>query len=215
LKGYRASAIRFLLISVPYRNQMNFTFDSLTESTNAIERLRTFHQRMLKGPWPEELPQGKAVIDNLTELIREARAKYTAALANDLNTAEARAAIFDMVRVVNSAADSGTLRKKDVDEVLGVLDLFDGVFAVLKDNDAEITRAALKWAEAEGRLSEASPDLVANLSLSDAEIDALVAERTQAKKTRNFARADAIRNDLLAKGILIEDSKDGVRWRRK
>jgi cysteinyl-tRNA synthetase len=215
LKGYRASAIRFLLISVPYRNQMNFTFDSLTESTNAVERLRTFHQRMLKGPWPEELPQGKVAVDNLTESIHEARAKYTAALANDLNTAEARAAIFDMVRVVNAAADAGTLRKTDVDEVLKVMELFDGVFAVLKDNDAEITRTALKWAEAEGRLNEAAPELVANLSLSDADIDALVAERTQAKKTRNFARADAIRNDLLAKGILIEDSKDGVRWRRK
>jgi cysteinyl-tRNA synthetase len=95
------------------------------------------------------------------------------------------------------------------------MELFDGVFAVLKDNDAEITRGALKWAEAEGRIGEASPELVANLSLSDAEIDALVAERTQAKKTRNFARADVIRNDLMAKGILIEDSKDGVRWRRK
>jgi cysteinyl-tRNA synthetase len=215
LKGYRASAIRFLLISVPYRNQMNFTFDSLTESTNAIDRLRTFHQRMLKGPWPEEVPQGKVVIDNLTELIHEAQAKYTAALANDLNTAEARAAIFDMVRVVNSAADAGALKKSDVDEVLKVMDLFDGVFGVLKDNDAEVTRAALKWAEAEGRIGEAAPELVANLSFSDAEIDVLVAERTQAKKTRNFARADAIRNDLLAKGILIEDSKDGVRWRRK
>ena len=215
LKGYRASAIRFLLISVPYRNQMNFTFDSLTESTNAIERLRTFHQRMLKGAWPEELPQGKVVIDNLTEVIHEARAKYTAALANDLNTAEARAAIFDMVREINSAADAGTLKKSDVEEVLKVMELFDGVFAVLKDNDAEITRGALKWAEAEGRIGEASPELVANLSLSDAEIDALVAERTQAKKTRNFARADVIRNDLMAKGILIEDSKDGVRWRRK
>jgi cysteinyl-tRNA synthetase len=86
---------------------------------------------------------------------------------------------------------------------------------VLEDRDAEISGAALKWAEGEGRLTEAAPELVTTLSLSDAEIDALVAERTQAKKTRNFARADAIRNDLLAKGILLEDSKDGVRWRRK
>ena len=62
---------------------------------------------------------------------------------------------------------------------------------------------------------EAAPELVATLSFSDADIDALVAERTQAKKSRNFARADAIRNDLLAKGILIEDSKEGVRWKRK
>ena len=216
LKGYRASAIRFLLISVPYRHQMNFTFDSLTESTNAIDRLRTFHQRMLKGPWPETVEhQACDLDDNLTQQINEARFKYTAALANDLNTAEARAAIFDMVRVVNSAADAGSLTKKNVEEVLGVLALFDGVFAVLKDNDAEITRAALAWAEAEGRLGDAAPELVTNFALSDADIEALVAERTQAKKTRNFARADAIRNDLLAKGVLIEDSKDGVRWRRK
>jgi cysteinyl-tRNA synthetase len=216
LKGYRASAIRFLLISVPYRNQMNFTFDSLTESTNAVDRLRTFHRRMKEGNWPEGLSHGMVGTDaELAKLITEAEYKYTAALSNDLNTAEARAAIFDMVRAVNIAADSGTLLKREVQSVLRVLALFDGVFAVLEDKDAAITRAALAWAEAEGRLSEASPELVATLSLSDADIDALVAERTQAKKTRNFARADAIRNDLLAKGILIEDSKDGVRWKRK
>ncbi|HTH54361.1 MAG TPA: cysteine--tRNA ligase [Edaphobacter sp.] len=209
LKGYRASAIRFLLISVPYRHQMNFTFESLTESTNAIDRLRTFHQRMLKGGFPEGLDESVAAAT------AKAEQGYTASLANDLNTAEARAAIFDLVRTANSAADAGTLRAGNVGEILRVLDLFDGVFAVLKDNDAEITRAALAWAEAEGRLGEAAPELVTNLALPDAEIDALVAERTQAKKSRNFARADAIRNDLLAKGILIEDSKDGVRWRRK
>ncbi|HMF54005.1 MAG TPA: cysteine--tRNA ligase [Edaphobacter sp.] len=209
LKGYRAAAIRFLLISVPYRHQMNFTFESLTESTNAIDRLRTFHQRMLKGGFAEGLDE------NVAAATAKAEQGYTASLANDLNTAEARAAIFDLVRAANSAADAGTLRAGNVGEILRVLNLFDGVFAVLKDNDAEITRAALKWAEAEGRLGEAAPELVSNLSLSDGEIDGLVAERTQAKKSRNFARADAIRNDLLAKGILIEDSKDGVRWRRK
>jgi cysteinyl-tRNA synthetase len=209
LKGYRASAIRFLLISVPYRHQMNFTFESLTESTNAIDRLRTFHQRMLKGGFAEGLDEGVAAAT------AKAEQGYTASLANDLNTAEARAAIFELVRAANSAADGGTLRAGNVGEILRVMELFDGVFAVLKDNDAEITRAALAWAEAEGRLGEAAPELVTNLALSDAEIDGLVAERTQAKKSRNFARADGIRNDLLAKGIVIEDSKDGVRWRRK
>jgi cysteinyl-tRNA synthetase len=209
LRGYRASAIRFLLISVPYRHQMNFTFDSLIESTNAVDRLRTFHQRMLKGGFPEGLdPDIAAATD-------KAEQDYTAALANDLNTAEARAAIFDLVRAANSAADANILRAENVTQILKVLALFDDVFAVLKDNDAAITRAALAWAEAEGRINEAAPELVATLAFSDAEIDALVAERTQAKKTRNFARADAIRNDLLAKGILIEDSKDGVRWKRK
>jgi cysteinyl-tRNA synthetase len=209
LKGHRASAIRFLLISVPYRNQMNFTFDGLTESTNAVDRLRTFHKRMTAGGFPEGLDPTTA------DLTAQARANYTAALANDLNTAEARAAIFELVRAANTAADQGTLRAGNATEILSVLQLFDEVFSVLEDRDADITRAALAWAEQEGRLNQASPELIATLSLSDAEIDALVAERTQAKKTRNFARADAIRNDLLAKGILIEDSKDGVRWKRK
>jgi cysteinyl-tRNA synthetase len=209
LKGYRASAIRFLLISVPYRNQMNFTFDSLTESTNAVDRLRTFHQRMVKGGFPGGLDA------EIAAATTKAEHDYTAALANDLNTAEARAAIFDLVRAANTAADAGALRAENAGQILKVLSLFDGVFAVLEDTDAETTRAALAWAEAEGRIGEASAELVATLSLSDSDIDALVAERTQAKKTRNFARADAIRNDLLAKGIVIEDSKDGVRWKRK
>jgi cysteinyl-tRNA synthetase len=209
LKGYRASAIRFLLISVPYRHQMNFTFDSLTESTNAVDRLRTFYQRMLKGGFPEGLEPDIAAVT------ARAGHDYTAALADDLNTAEARAAIFDLVRAANSAADAGTLRAENATQILKVLALFDGVFAVLEDKDAAITRAALAWAETEGRIGEAAPELVATLAFSDADIDALVAERTQAKKTRNFARADAIRNDLLGKGILIEDSKNGVRWKRK
>jgi cysteinyl-tRNA synthetase len=215
LKGYRASAIRFLLISVPYRHQMNFTFDSLTESTNAVDRLRTFHQRMVKGSAAGAGGFPEGLNADIAAATIKAEQDYTAALANDLNTAEARAAIFDLVRTANSAADAGTLRAENATQILKVLDLFDGVFAVLKDNDAAITRAALAWAEAEGRIHEAAPELVATLSFSDADIDALVAERTQAKKTRNFARADAIRNDLLAKGILIEDSKDGVRWKRK
>ena len=211
LRGYRASAIRFLLISVPYRHQMNFTFDSLEESTNAVERLRTFAARMRAGA--ASLPEG--IEPGLEEATRRAAEIYTAALANDLNTAEARAAIFDLVRAANTAADQGTIRRGNAVEVLAVLAVFDGVFAVLEDRDAELTRAALGWAEREGRLNEASADLLATLATPDAEIDALVAERTLAKRQRNFARADALRNELAEKGILLEDGKDGVRWKRK
>jgi cysteinyl-tRNA synthetase len=209
LKGHRASAIRFLLISVPYRHQMDFTFDSLLASANAIDRLRTFHQRMLKGGFPEGLDP------DIAAATAKAGQDYTAALTNDLNTAEARAAIFDLVRAANSAADSGVIRADNATQILKVLSLFDGVFAVLEDKDAAITRAALTWAEGEGRIDEAAPELVATLAFSDADIDALVAERTQAKKTRNFARADAIRVELAAKGVVIEDAKDAVRWKRK
>jgi cysteinyl-tRNA synthetase len=209
LKGHRASAIRFLLMSVPYRHQLNFTFDGLTESTNAVDRLRTFAGRMRKGGWLEGLDA------EVMAATAKAEEGYDAALANDLNTAEARAAIFDLVRAGNSAADAGTLKADNAREILAVLERFDGVFAVLEDRDAEITRGALEWAEREGRMGEASAEVVATLSLTDEAIDALVAERTQAKKTRNFARADAVRNELLAKGILLEDTKDGVRWKRK
>ena len=210
LKGHHASAIRYLLLSVPYRHQMNFTFEALAAATNTIDRLRTFHRRMLRGGF------GEAPADaGVTAATTRAANDFTAALANDLNTAEAAAAISEMVRTANSAADAGTLGEKNAADILRVLALFDGVFAVLDDRDDELARTALAWAEAEGRIGDAAPELLAKLALSDADIDALVAERTQAKKTRNFARADAIRVELTAKGVVIEDSKDGVRWKRK
>jgi len=210
LKGHRASAIRYLLLSVPYRHQMNFTFEGLSAATNTVDRLRTFHERMLRAGFAQGANDA-AVAAATTKAAHD----FTAALANDLNTAEAAAAISEMVRAANTAADAGTLGAENVAEILRVLNLFDGIFAVLVDRDAELTRTALEWAEAEGRIGEAAPELVANMELSDAAIDTLVEERTQAKKARNFARADAIRAELTAKGVLIEDSKDGVRWKRK
>ncbi len=209
LKGHKASAIRYLLLSVPYRHQMNFTFEGLAAATNTIERLRTFHARILRGGFAS--PTDPAV----SAATAKAATEFTAALANDLNTAKAAAAISEMVTAANSAADARTLGAENADEILRVLTTFDGLFAVLVDRDAELTKAALAWAETEGRIGEASPELVAQMGLSDADIEALVAERTAAKKARNFARADAIRVELTAKGVVIEDSKDGVRWKRK
>jgi cysteinyl-tRNA synthetase len=227
LKGYRASAIRFLLLSVPYRHQLNFTFDGLLESTNAVDRLRTFNDRIRKGSWPESIatnPGAPGLASEtwdstaLSNLIRKGDLDFTAALNNDLNTAEARAAIFDVLRSVNSAADQSRLTRFDAEKTLALLNKFDSIFAVLEDRDAELTRAALTWAEAEDRMANVSPEVLEKFgtgSFTDADIDALVVERTQAKQQRNFARADAIRNELLEKGILLEDSKEGVRWKRK
>jgi cysteinyl-tRNA synthetase len=214
LMGHRASAIRFLLLSVPYRHQLNFTFDGLTESTNAVERIRTFHARVRDGKWADTSAADAAV----AEVIEAGDVAFTAALANDLNTAEARAAIFDVLRAVNTAADHNKLVRADADATLALLAKFDSIFAILEDRDAELTRAAIAWAEAEGRGADISAEVLAKFgaaSLTDADIDALVAERTLAKKQRNFGRADAIRNELLEKGILLEDSKDGVRWKRQ
>jgi cysteinyl-tRNA synthetase len=216
LKGYKASAIRFLLTSVPYRQQLNFTFEGLAAETGAVERLRTFYQRLKDTKWPDGISDGTVGVDEeLCQATQKAKEGFAAALANDLNTAEARAAIFDLVRFVNARADAGVLTRKNVQAVLDVLADFDKVFVVLEDNDAQWTRFALEWAEREGRLDEASPEVRAQLSLSDAQIEALIEERNQSRRTRNFARADAIRKELSDKGILLEDSKDGVRWKRK
>jgi len=209
LKGYKASAIRLALISVPYRHQLNFTFEGLTEATNAIDRLRTFVARLTKAA----LAEGRS--DALQAAAEKAEAGYIAALSNDLNTAEARAPIFDLVRTVNSALDSGAVLAGDRDRVLEVLGKFDAVFAVIADNDAAPTKAALAWATEQGLADKVAPELLVAQGLSDEQIDALIAERNTARKQRNFKRSDEIRDELAAKGVIIEDAKDGVRWKRK
>ena len=209
LKGFKASAIRLALISVPYRKQLNFTFDGLIEATNAIDRLRTFVERLKKAP----LAAGTTEV--LQAEADKAEAGYFAALENDLNTADARAPIFDLVRVVNTALDAGTVLAGDRERVLAVLEQFDAVFAVIADYDAGPTKAAVEWAEAHGMLDKVAPELLSWSELTDADIDALIAERNLARKQRNFKRSDEIRDELAAKGVLIEDSREGVRWKRK
>src|SRR5271165_2481233 len=202
LKGYKASAIRLALISVPYRHQLNFTFEGLADATAAIERLRTFHQRLTKGAFAE----GENA--EIQAAAAASKKEYFEALANDLNTAEARAPIFDLLRASNTAIDQGRFFAGDRYAVLKVLADFDTVFDVLEDRDAEPTRRALEWAAQADRMADVAPELLARVALSDEEIGQLVADRTQAKKMRNFARADQIRNELSEKGVVLEDSKD-------
>ena len=214
LKGYKASAIRLALISVPYRHQLNFTFEGLTEATNAIDRLRTFVARL------KQVNLAEGTTETIQAAAAKAETEYLAALGNDLNTAEARAPIFDLVRTVNSAldrlsSDPNAIRSGDRASVLAVLDKFDAVFAVIADHDAAPTRAALAWAEEQGLLEKVAPELLVQQGLTDTDIDALIAERNTARKQRNFRRSDEIRDELAAKGVIIEDSKDGVRWKRK
>ena len=211
LKGYKASAIRLALISVPYRHQLNFTFDGLTEATNAIDRLRTFHQRLGTA----KLAAGTAAESPILAAASKARAEFLEALNDDLNTADARAPIFELVRAANTALDRGQFSTADRDAVLPVLRDFDSVFDVIEDHDAEATKRALAWAEKAGRTADVAQELLASASTSDDEINALVAERDVAKKRRDFARADQIRKELAEKGVVIEDSKEGTRWKRK
>ena len=195
-KGYKPSALRFALASVPYRKQLNFTFDGLTQATNSVERLRNFADRLRKGKFAAGKQEGMAA------RIAKAAEEFDAGLSDDLNAARALAAVFDLVRDANIAMDKGEFRQGDVAAVHSFLATFDKVFAVLEDNDAQKLQA-LGYASAQA-------------GLSDAEIEKLVAERNAAKKSRDFATADRIRKELADRGIILEDAKDGsVRWKRK
>jgi cysteinyl-tRNA synthetase len=133
-------------------------------------------------------PEGEN--EEVRERTAEATAQFDAALDDDLNTAEALGAVFEFVRDANSAMDAGTFHRGNVQPVRDFLTRFDSVFDVLRTG-------------------------VTAVSLSDGEIQKLVEERTQAKKQRNFSRSDEIRNQLLAEGVIVEDTKDGARWKRK
>ncbi len=214
LRGYKASAIRSLLLSVPYGQQLNFTFEGLAAETAALDRLRDFQDRMrrLAGG---SAPNHDLRYEEPAALVEQQTRAFDEALAHDLNTAAARAAIFETVRLANTAADAGRIGPGNARELLALLDRFDRVFAVLATDDAAITEAALAWAECEGRLREAPAELLARRALTDERIEALVAERNEARRAREFARSDAIRNELAAKGVILEDGKDAVRWRRR
>ena len=212
LMGHKPSSIRFLLMSVPYRKQLNFTFDGLTQAANSVERLRNFKRRLETSQFPAGANPATA------ELAEKASTEFRAGMEDDLNTARALGAIFDLVRDANAAADNGQVHQDDVPKLLKVLEQFDEIFAVLQDDDAAKVRATVDWAKSEGnadRISAAAEELAKAASLSDADVEKLVAEHSQARKTRDFARSDAIRNQLAENGIILENTKDGVRWKRK
>jgi cysteinyl-tRNA synthetase len=212
LMGHKPSSIRFLLMSVPYRKQLNFTFDGLTQAANSVERLRNFQRRLVTS----QFPAGSN--PTIAELADKASKEIRAGMEDDLNTARALGAVFDLVRDANAAADNGQVHSEDVPKLLKVLDQFEEVFAVLKDDDAAKVRATVEWAKSEGnadKISPAAAELAKAASLSDEDVEKLVAAHSQARKTRDFARSDAIRNQLAENGIILENTKDGVRWKRK
>jgi cysteinyl-tRNA synthetase len=213
LKGYRPSSIRYLLTSVPYRHQLNFTFDGLKQAAVSVERLRNFRQRLSSGAFP---PGSNATMQTLAG---ETIDRMRASLEDDLNAAQAQAAIFEMVRSANSALDSGQIKKDDAAPLLAALEKFDEIFAVLKDDDGPRMKQVFDWAPMEGREKDISAELqeaVRSGQLSDADIEKKIAEMVEARSRRDFKTSDAIRAETqTAAGIVIEQTKDGIRWRRK
>ena len=212
LMGHKPSSIRFLLMSVPHHKQLNFTFDGLTQAANSVERLRNFKLRLQTSKFTDG--SNPAV----TELARRASKEMREGMEDDLNTARALGAVFDLVRDVNAALDAGQVKQDDVTLVLKALDQFDEIFAVLNDDDAAKVRAIVEWANAEGKtdkIAAAAAEIAKAAALSDGEVEKLVAEHSQARQGKNFARSDAIRKQLGENGIILENTKDGVRWKRK
>ncbi len=182
--GYQPETIRYLLASVPHRKKLNFTFEGLKAAAKSIERLRDFEFRLTSS----KLPAGRN--EELTARSEAAIRQFEESMDDDLNTAEALAAVFEYVRAMNTALDDGLYVEENRWESGRVLEVFDTVFDVLKPTQS-------------------------TGEMTDSEVEAKIEERTLAKKSRDFKRADSIRTELLDKGVVLEDTKDGVRWKRK
>ncbi len=183
-RGYQPEVIRYLLVSVPYRKKLNFTFDGLKAAATSIDRLRNYKLRLDT----DKFAAGENAA--ITERTALALKQFEESLDDDLNTAEALAAIFEYVRDTNSSMDAGEFDEGNRAAAQELFARFDSIMDVLKPTSREV-------------------------GISEAQIDALIAERVQAKKTKNFQRSDEIRAELLVGGVILEDTKEGMRWKRK
>jgi cysteinyl-tRNA synthetase len=182
--GYKPEAIRYLLESVPYRNKLNFTFEGLKAAATSIDRLRSFQLRLDT----EKFSPGEN--EALERRTADALARFEASLDDDLNTAEALAAIFEYIRETNSSMDAGEFKAGNLPGARRFFERFDAIFDVLRPS-------------------------VEEGGITENEIGELIANRNQARRSRDFKRADEIRAELLERGIVIEDTKEGVRWKRR
>jgi cysteinyl-tRNA synthetase len=181
-QGFSPLAIRYMLISAPYKKQLNFTFEGLKGAETTVARLKQFRRLVAESSGDE------GSFNTVARVVSESVNAFEEAMDDDLNTARALAAVHDLVSDINTILADGNLRKDDRDAVLKAVDGFNSVLGVFGEDE--------------------SSDIL------DEEIEALIAERQSARDNRDFARSDEIRDELAEKGIILEDTKDGVRWKR-
>jgi len=185
-RGFRPSAVRYLLLSAHYRKQLNFTWESLGSAEKALQRLTDFLARLdtvsRSGSHPD-----------VARRVEEAKKAFSDAMQDDLNTAAALGAMFELVADLNSRIDSGEIGTGDVQAIRSAFDGFDHVLGVLSLRRAE----------------EERPPVPVD------EIERMIEDRQAARRRRDFAAADKIRDGLAARGVLLEDNPSGTRWKRK
>jgi cysteinyl-tRNA synthetase len=186
-EGYDPASIRHQLVSAHYRSELNFTREGLGASRNAVQRLLDFDARLGSTATGED-----AEPTDLARLADEALAAFTAAMDHDFNTADAMAALFTMVARVNAALDrSASLPASDVEAVRDALASMDRVLGILDlaKSARAVAPALAEW------------------------IERKIEDRARARANKDFATADAIRGELLAKRIVLEDGPGGTRWK--
>ncbi|HEV8618359.1 MAG TPA: cysteine--tRNA ligase [Candidatus Udaeobacter sp.] len=181
-KGFSAGAVRYFLLSVPFRKQLNFTFDALQGAEKTVESLRDFRARL------EEAKTDPGRDDKLHVATATALKDFEAGMDDDLNTSVALAAIHEFSREVNTVLAKRRLLEDNQREIIAAIERFDSVLNIFGQPRREML---------------------------DSEIQVLIDERQEARRRRDFARADEIRDQLGARGIILEDTKDGVRWKKK
>lgn len=178
--------LRFFMLSVHYRNPINFSRELMEATQTSLERIKTavFNLNdLLKSAQDTEMSQEET---KELETVMALRAKFETAMDDDFNTADAISVIFELVKLANSTVTAKNSRKfvqKAVDEITTLCD----ILGIVTEQETE---------------------------LLDDEIEQLIEERQAARKAKNFARADEVRNLLLEKGIILEDTREGVRWKR-
>jgi cysteinyl-tRNA synthetase len=203
-KGYDPRDVRFLLLSTHYRKMLNFTFAALEQARASRNRIRDFHIE-LRG-----VKREGTLNPEVSRLIDKARADFGAGLEDDLNISESLAALFSLIDKANGLRAKGSLTKADAQALTGFISEIDEKVLAIEPTTVLMVPAPLHT-----QITPITPTVKVDVSAAlDSDVQRKVEERQKARAAKDYQRADEIRKELLAQGILLEDTKDGVRWKK-